>query len=301
MNKTIGLKIGNTYTLNLYDQCNQCCLFCMVSEVLKRGVNTTQEVIRKEIIIAKESGCKKIDFSGGEPTIYPFFVESVKFANDLGISCVLATNAMKFSSKEYAKYFFSNARIDAIRTSLHHYQFKIHDTITQRIGSYNKTTKGIENILRHLHSKRLCVNIVITSLNYKDLVKIVKFIHKIGVIGVKFSGVSMNGRILNNKWLTINLMLIQKYLYEAIELCNEFGMFFFIEKLPLCIVGNLKLTSNYFIQEITPSSNCIKLKPCCSCRYNKLCTGIEKYLLMLYGLPKFYKSYKNTIYEKNRY
>lgn len=279
-----------TYILNLDSQCNQRCLICMVSNAIEQGHNITYGTVCRQIIIAKNNGYKKIDFYGGEPTTYPFLIKSIKFANDLGLSCILATNAVKFASDSYTTSFFSTVSIDAVRTTLHSHQAKIHDMITQIAGNYKKTLKGIENILKFLKSKRLCVNIVITSLNYKDLIPIVKFIHKIGVAGVKFSGLSISGRILDNKFLIINSSLIQKYLLSAIEVCNKLGLYFFIEKLPLCIMGNLKLEPHHFIQE--HNNNFIKIKGCYYCRHKKLCIGIEKHLLMLYGVPKYYENYE---------
>lgn len=282
-----------TYILRLDSQCNQRCLFCMSSSIIESGRKITYEGICKEITIAKDRGYEKIDFYGGEPTTYPFLINSMKFANNIGLRCSLATNAIKLSSIQYTKNLFSTVNIEAIRTSLHSHQPKIHDKITQVRNSYNKTLKGIVNILEYFNSERFCVNIVVTSLNYKYLACVVKLLYEIGVRVVKFSGLSISGRILKYRWLIINPSLIQSHLLEAIELCDKLGLYWFIEKFPFCIAGHLNLKQHFFQEK---NGNCIKIGLCHHCRYNELCYGMDKSLLMLYGIPKFYQNYEALRY-----
>lgn len=225
---------SNSYILN-FDKCNQKCLFCMKSEDIKSGYNFSYDIFAKEIINAKKRGYRNIDFFGGEPTCFSFLKETIKLVNDLKMTATLATNAVKFSSHKYADYLFSGTDIKGIRTSLHSYRPEVHDVITQKHGSFNKTIKGIKNILKY--NKRLSVNIVITSLNYKELPRITSFIYKLGVRGIKFSGMLFKGRAVDERWLVIDLSSVSPYLSEAIYLSKNLGFYLIeCERLPMCIL-----------------------------------------------------------------
>jgi len=175
----------------------------MKAEDIEKRYKLTYNEVAKKIIDAKNKGYKNIDFYGGEPTCFSFLKKAIKLANNLGMRVTLATNAVKFSSKEYTDYLFSGINIEGIRTSLHSYKPEIHDTITQIKGSFNKTIKGIKNILRY--NKKLTINVVINALNYKDIVYMPDYIYELGVRGIKFSGLILSGRALINKWLAVDL------------------------------------------------------------------------------------------------
>ncbi|MHA1835379.1 MAG: hypothetical protein ACTSYQ_00355 [Candidatus Odinarchaeia archaeon] len=136
----------------------------------------------------------------------------------------MATNAIKFSSQKYASHFFAEVAIEGMRTSLHSYEPAGHDTITQVKGSFYNTVKGIKNILRF--NRRLSVNVVITSLNYKHLVDITEYLYNLGVRGIKFSGLIFEGRALNNRWLAVNLAPLSFYFQKAINLSLELGFYY---------------------------------------------------------------------------
>ena len=184
--------LGKTYVLNFSDRCNQNCIFCFNGEP-KNQTKVTYKKIRKEIQFAKDNKVEKLDFFGGEPTLYPFFVRSIRYANKLKLPCMLATNCIKFSSKSYARNFFSKVKVFSVRTSLHSYKPEVHDRITRIPGSFEKTIKGIRNIVKYFKSPRFCINIVITELNYKDLVDMVKFVAGLRVFAIKFSGMTIEG------------------------------------------------------------------------------------------------------------
>lgn len=288
-------KLEKTYVLNFSGKCNQRCLFCMIGD-FKQNDTITSQTIYREIRLAKKLGFTKIDFFGGEPTSYSFFSNCIKYANKSGLRCTLATNALKFSSMKYVKKNFDQDLIEAVRVSLHSHLPDVHDKITGRKGSFVKTIKGIKNILSLMNSKRICVNIVINSLNYRHLPNIVKVVKNIGVLGVKFSGLTSTGMVLRNIGLLPDLSLVKKYLCKAVNLAKMLDMYFFVEKMPLCILKKrgIKLSSSYpewhFIQEKNDAF--VKLSKCVSCSVKNFCTGIDKKYLFLYGVPQFYPHVK---------
>lgn len=277
---------GLTYVLNLDSRCNQHCLFCMKKDMIEENRKLTYKMVCEEIIEAKRKGFRKIDFYGGEPLTYSFLIKAIKFANALGLSCFLATNATKFYSYKYTQLFFSNVRPKEIRTALHSYKSSVHDKVTQIKGSFKKTKQGIKNILKYKKTK-LWVNVVITSLNYKDLLEITDSLYKWGVRNIVFSGLVIEGRILDNISLAVDLSYVQPYLLKAIQLCDKLGFEFRIVKLPACIFSGINLKSYQIVQEIG-NNNFIKPSSCHHCTYGTICNGLEKHLLMIFGMPSFY-------------
>lgn len=233
------------------NKCNLNCLFCMEKDNLEKAQLFSYKEIKEQIILAKKNGYKKIDFFGGEPTVFPYLKDAIVFAQKEGFSCTLATNCIKFSSSDYAEDFFENIDLNSfmMRTSFHDSLEENHDRITGVAGSHGKTLRGIRNILKHTHY--LAVNIVITSLNHERLLEIVELLHQDNVKGIKFSGLAAQGRILDNHWLTIDFSTYADSLLAAITLAkNKDFLNIEVEKMPkkkLEEVGILKIKEVHFI------------------------------------------------------
>ncbi len=224
------MRPNNTSYIVHLDACNQKCLFCMKSSHLlgrKPDYRAICSIIKK----AKNERYKCVDFFGGEPTVFYYLKQVMQLADKLNLDITLATNAVKFSNDNYAKKIFSGVDIKGIRTSLHGYRSKEHDRITQCKGSFNKTIKGIKNILRY--NSKLSVNIVITKLNYKDLKKMAEYIYGLGVKGIKISGLVSQGGIVNHRWLRVDFKDYKSELIEALRLSKKLGFYCIeAEKIP---------------------------------------------------------------------
>jgi MoaA/NifB/PqqE/SkfB family radical SAM enzyme len=232
-----------------FDACNQRCLFCMKSDDLERKKKLLDYKQAQKIILqAKKDGHSKIDLFGGEPTIFPFFKKVVIFAQKNGMVVTLATNGTVFSSNKYAEDFFSSVDINKItfRISLHGDDPKVHDKITQVRGSHSKTVDGIRNILKH--TNRVTVNIVITALNYSDLARITLFARELGLRGIKYAGLTLDGRILKHKDLLIDYDKYRKHLLKALFLAKKVGFkSIAIERVPELLSARAKSKELGFI------------------------------------------------------
>lgn len=278
--------MGPTYLLNLDSQCNQACLICMKEGAIRQNRRITFRSVCEEIKKAKLSGHRNIDFYGGEPTTYDFLENAINFANKMRLSCFLATNATGFYSYKYTASFFTKNRIDEVRTTLYSHRPGVHDRITQVKGSFRKTTQGIKNILRFGRTK-LSVNVVITSLNYKDLSSITKFLSDLGVENISFSGLVVEGRMMQNMWLMVDLKYAQPYLLQALGICDDLDIDARIIKLPACIIHNRHIKPHQIVAE-RDGHNFIKLFLCRRCLLTSVCNGFEKYSLVYFGIPPFY-------------
>lgn len=240
-------RIAGQYILN-FDKCNQHCIFCMKSPDIEKKNVITFEIARKEILYAKKRGYKNVDFFGGEPTVFLFLARAIRLVNDLGMEATLATNAVKFASRGYSDNFFKNISLAGVRTTLHSHKRNVHDLVTQKKNSFNDTSRGIKNILKNC--KKLSVNIVITALNYRDLPEIVNYIHKLGVRGVKFSGLSLKGKASLNNWLMVEVPFFEPYLIKAVILAKKLGFLCIeAEKMPKRLFIDKKMQFVRFIGE----------------------------------------------------
>lgn len=247
--KTVKEK-DTAYIIRL-NKCNLNCLFCMEKENLQRGQLFSYEEIKEQIDFAKKGDYKKIDFFGGEPTIFSYLKDAIVYAQKEGFFCTMATNCVKFSDYNYAQNFFKDIDLKRfmMRTSFHDFRAEKHDLITGVVGSHGMTLRGIRNILKHTYY--LAVNIVITSLNYEYLLDIVELLHQNNVKGIKFSGLVLEGRILDNSWLVVDFLAYDDLLLKAIVAAKDKDFLNIeVEKMPkkyLEKVGIFKIKEVQFI------------------------------------------------------
>jgi MoaA/NifB/PqqE/SkfB family radical SAM enzyme len=76
--------------IQLTNACNARCAHCNLYKLPPRTLHTS---IAKELLTsAKEMGCEEIDFTGGEPTLHPDFLDLFKIAKKLELKVKINTN-----------------------------------------------------------------------------------------------------------------------------------------------------------------------------------------------------------------
>ena len=106
---TVKYGRGSVLTVDLTNRCNMMCDPCFmdanqVGYVHELSWEEIQEIMRNAIEI-KPKRQMSIQFSGGEPTMSPYFIKAIKFARELGYNSVqCATNGIEFAkSREFSK------------------------------------------------------------------------------------------------------------------------------------------------------------------------------------------------------
>lgn len=97
--------------------CNNKCEWCYAKNTLNS--KTVMNIEETEVLVEslEKRGVKNIILIGGEPTIYPHFVELVKYIHQKGLRVSIATNGRRFADLEFAKEVVE-AGIDGIDISL---------------------------------------------------------------------------------------------------------------------------------------------------------------------------------------
>ncbi|MBQ7502056.1 radical SAM protein [bacterium] len=161
---TIDLKVGYS--------CNDACIHCVVDDFrdslkekhLKQDKSLAE--ITEEMTAARCRGDLLV-VTGGEPTIRPDFWEILTCAKELGYRIMLQSNGRAFSKYEFAEKLKDFRSIISFCIALHGHTAEIHDTVTQRPGSFAETVQGLKNI----HSLGFVFGnkIVISKYNYAIL------------------------------------------------------------------------------------------------------------------------------------
>src|SRR5262245_1057462 len=140
------VEVPGILMIRLMSRCNEKCLFCMVADEIAGSDDLNfQEAVAR---IASQPPGTLIEFFGGEPTIYPQFLDLLRETRQRGYPCSIATNLRIFHSRKFTR---AVADLDAtqiyIRTSIYGCDVALHDYYTATPGSYAQTLAGIHNIV----------------------------------------------------------------------------------------------------------------------------------------------------------
>jgi pyruvate-formate lyase-activating enzyme len=174
-----------------------------------------------------------IEFFGGEPTIYPRFLDLLRHARQRGHRCSIASNIRIFHNWKFTR---SVAELDAskiyIRTSIYGDTPDVHDYYTAATGSFAQTVQGIANIVAEGF---LCqVNVVIMKRNYESLPSIVRAVHEWGVPRIKFGNLMGVDSCADH---AVALVAVRPHLCEAVAVAEDLGLTVTVEKTPVCVAG----------------------------------------------------------------
>jgi pyruvate-formate lyase-activating enzyme len=225
------VEVPGILMLRLMSRCNNKCTFCMVEDEIQESDDIGYEAAI-ERIVAQPAGTR-IEFFGGEPTIYPKFLELLTLARALGYECSIATNGRIFASERYTDGVaaLGNRRI-YIRTSLYGADADLHDYYTRAPQSFDQTVRGIENIVRR--GFRSQVNLVVMARNYHQLERMTEMVHSWGVPRIKFGNLVDVSTCLND---VARLADVRPHLERAIARAEQLGLTVTVEKTPVCIAG----------------------------------------------------------------
>jgi 7,8-dihydro-6-hydroxymethylpterin dimethyltransferase len=196
---TIKYGRGAVLTVDLTNRCNMMCNPCFmdanqVGYVHELTWEEVKEILDHSIQI-KPRRQMSVQFSGGEPTISPFFLEAVAYARKVGYESVqAATNGIRFAQDES---FARAAKLAGMR--LAYLQF---DGVTNEANMH----RGVGNLfevkqraIENMHAAGIDITLVVTivnSVNNEQVGPIVQFaidnIDKINA--VSFQPVSFTGR-----------------------------------------------------------------------------------------------------------
>lgn len=154
--------------IKLTNNCNFRCGFC--SQGNAKNINIDIEIVKRVLDEAKMYGVSEIVFSGGEPLLYPDFMEAISYGKQLGLNQTLVTNGYLLDN--YIPDIVD--KVNQIGISLHGDE-KAHDSAVGFSGAYHKVVKNIETITRYKKAPFLTLNFTITENNYSKIQHVIEF------------------------------------------------------------------------------------------------------------------------------
>jgi len=245
--------------------CNNNCVFCSANSFNKSKNNRSTEEVASAIV-NNASDYDLIEFLGGEFTIRKDAIQLISLAKKAGYKKIsLETNGRMLSNKKFAEKIIK-AGLDKISFSLHGSNSKTHDKLTQTKDSFNQALQGISNACE---LGAFCtVTFVINQLNYKEIPAFVKLIGKYPLKSIMF-----------------NYMRPEQHLSDQTlknYLCAYSKTVPYVKQ-----VGQNKKTDNNTNLFGSLERSCVKLDRCKVCLKNKVCIGIWKRYLDIYGDKEF--------------
>lgn len=269
-------------TLVPTNKCNSACVMC--PQPSSGSFHEFGPLEMTRIIGLIDKSTKYLGISGGEPTlIKDRLVEMLSLCADHLPSTKIGilTNGRMLSYLSYVDHINSVGNRDIIFCiPLHSYQADDHDKITRVTGSFQQTTRGINNLLNK--KAKIEIRVVIQKANYNDLPRVARYITEdfAGVNRVVFLGMEVSGQAAKNvDRVWVNLEEIRPFLEEAIIILLSSKIGVAIYNVPLCKISGPFRTlcadsiSDYKVRY---------LPECDSCGMKIRCGGIFAASIRLY-------------------
>lgn len=256
--------------------CNSNCLMCPSPEYSRRMDEKPN--IPKQLKLASHMpiSLPHITITGGEPFLAgkPIFdlLDFLKHKFNQTEFLIL-TNGRIFCMKEYAGRFNETAPAGIlVGIPVHGSTAEIHDRITQSEGSFVQTAAGIENLLRQ--NVRVEIRIVVSALNYQDLMNIGKLIADrfpnvahVSIIAMEMTGAAR----VNKEQVWISYQSVKEEVRKLTDYLIAHQIDVQLYNFPLCTID----PSQWMLARKSISPHKVRYSEKCSdCRVKKQCGGL---------------------------
>lgn len=218
-------------------KCNVNCKHCYyrhLGDLRKQGFEAKENLMAL-IDSAYNRGCDYIDFSGGEPTIYPDMAEIVKYVNSKDMKCCIITNAL---IGENALQKLIDAGVDDWLLSVHAGEIK-HDELVGMDGARKKQERFIKQLKDNDQSFRL--NCVLSKWSQDSWDDVIDYMIEINPRIVNFINMNPHGNWQNDKEKTLSVIAdlnrMESQLNKAIYRLETEGIGVNVRYYPMCRVS----------------------------------------------------------------
>jgi hypothetical protein len=274
----------NAYSLELTNSCNNRCIFCATDHHISYR---SMEQLRFEICRARESGAERLDLSGGEPTIHPRIADIAAMGKRLKFDLIyLKTNGRKLADMNFLRRLMDSG-VNEVLVGIHGHNPEVQDALTCRPGSFDEAVLGIRNCLNA--GVKLATLSVVTSMNYKYLPEITKFMFSIVKDHHAFAYCYPTASSYKNfdqivPWYRD----VQPYLLETLRLIESCNSTSNLDNIPLCIIPGHERYCNFLT---TGGDLCHPIHEygprCPECLYYAICDGMPPTYTRTRGWDEF--------------
>lgn len=200
--------------------CNHKCFFCPCGNNKVKAPVASLDALKKAVDNGAVLGVNHITLSGGEPTLYPHFNEILNYCISHSMCVGILSNGDTFSNQNKLEIFFKDTDIRKVHvtTAIHSITPELHEKVTRSKGSFERTVKGIGNLIRH--GINVTVKQVISKWNYMELPDFVDFVFReygpfvsLTLCGMDFCG--MESEQIDA--VAVDFITIKPYLEQALD------------------------------------------------------------------------------------
>lgn len=161
--------------------CDFDCLFCDGHPKASPKEIKEQEIkAYKNLQEFRKKGINKISISGADPIEYDYLPELIKYIKKHFDFVRLATHGARLADKNFADKLL-DAGLDELRMPIYGSKPEIHDSVTGKEGSFEKSTAGIKHILKKTDEVSFQFTSLIVKNNKEDLLDIADFVNSLGI------------------------------------------------------------------------------------------------------------------------
>lgn len=179
------------------NQCNLECGHCYAESGPRASATGTMTFQNWCAVMdeARQLNCESLQFIGGEPTLHPHFLSLMAQAKEKGFRQVeVYTNATRLTPAMCQALKEHDARV---AVSFYAADESVHDRITGRNGSFQRTVAGIKDAVRC--GVPIRAGVVLTNKNEDASNEALKFLEKLGVTSVRVDRERKIGRARKQK------------------------------------------------------------------------------------------------------
>lgn len=156
--------------IDISSRCNEECVHCYIPKKNKCNM-MSPEVFDEVLRQSKKLNVLNVTLSGGEPMLNPFFKSFLLKCIEANFSINVLSNLTCFTD-EILEMLVSNPLI-GVQTSLYAMEANVHDSITQRKGSFKKTYEAIMKL--HAQNVPMQINCPIMKQNVNSYREVLDF------------------------------------------------------------------------------------------------------------------------------
>ena len=197
-------------------QCNFRCPYCYVPQNSYPENELSREEICDVILQAKDLGARKIIILGGEPTLYPDFLDIIQFIRKQNLEVEIFTNGTRIN-EEFAKQLHDNNVRVVLK--MNSFNENIQDTLAGKKGAFTLIQQALHNLKKAGYpseEKFLAVSTIICRHNINELITMWIWLRDQKIVPY-FEIITPQENAKYNEWLYVN----PKELYDIFTRISE--------------------------------------------------------------------------------
>ncbi|MFC1850937.1 radical SAM/SPASM domain-containing protein [candidate division CSSED10-310 bacterium] len=171
--------------IDITDQCNFSCPTCSKwrETPSQKGLE-----LHEWLAVFNKIGAvpllREISISGGEPFVHSELLEILRYAKRQDLRIVLISNGW-YVTRDVLQQ-LQTIGVDCLIVSLNSLQASVHDKSRNKPGSHERIMQLVQDWRSLSRTMRLCLEMVVTEANYKELCDLARFVQEQELNGILF-------------------------------------------------------------------------------------------------------------------